>query len=160
MVGASAFAACHTNSSRTYCFSPSESRGPGHPGSSIYPSESAEPRGLGNLVTAEAALRYDTFCVPGKAPGVAGREGFGVRGLAVPDGSRGVLRRRPDLALCRIPSGTHPGAVGGPTSRTRRREDATPGPMAVELTVEVRGYRALDPLPNHGVGIRLLSSEG
>jgi hypothetical protein len=39
-------------------------------------------------------------------------------------------------------------------------EDAAPGPMAADLTGEVRGSQELDPLLTHGVGIRLQSSEG
>jgi Glyoxalase-like domain len=38
--------------------------------------------------------------------------------------------------------------------------DAAPGPMAVQLPGEVRESRELDPLPTHGVGIRLQFSEG
>ena len=88
MGGASAIAAYHTNSSRTYCISPSESRGPGHSRSSIHPSGSAEPNfgttkpgdfawpqelrtstvpwARRDLLTANTALMYDNLRAPGK----------------------------------------------------------------------------------------------
>src|SRR5215210_5893519 len=56
-----------------------------------------------------------------------GEENFGVGGLAVSDCPLGILHRRLALALHRVSSRTHPGALGEQTSRARRREDGVSG---------------------------------
>jgi hypothetical protein len=72
----------------------------------------------GNPFTADAALMYDTLCVPGKASRAAEKD-IGVGDLAVPDGGPRVLRR--------ISSRTYHGALGGPTPWSWRRGDTVSG---------------------------------
>jgi hypothetical protein len=73
-----------------------------------------------HLATAHAGVMYDTLSVSGTVCLRDGEEGFGVGGLAVPDRYLGILRGRRIVALYRLSAWTHPGAVGGPASRSQQ----------------------------------------
>ena len=74
-----------------------------------------------HLATAHAGVMYDTLSVSGTLGLRDGEEGFGVGGLAISGHFIGVLCGLRAMALRRLPSRPHPGAVGRPAFRLMDR---------------------------------------